>query len=155
MWAGGVGRWITGGLGQDWGRMVQQCFLLRLLGSCQYLHTPGRRLPIAAGSVHRYFQLILDFHLPETLEDLSSQMRKNERIPCSRKTKHNCHRLFLDPRTIWGSAGSLSIQTQQDTLLSPGDVALRAPRSPKTALSQAEWQPKIGVCLICITSLWK
>lgn len=37
---------------------------------------PGKRLPIAAGSVHRYFQLILDFHLPETLEDLSSQMRK-------------------------------------------------------------------------------
>lgn len=29
-----------------------------------------RILPIAAGSAHRYLQAILDFHLPETLENL-------------------------------------------------------------------------------------
>lgn len=42
---------------------------------------------------------------------------KNESIPCSRKTKYNCHWLFLDGYrdTIWGTCSSLSIQSQQDT----------------------------------------
>lgn len=72
-WSWTRNHWRAGtGLGKG-GAAVLPAQVIGILSVSPY---PGKRLPIAAGSVHRYFQLILDFHLPETLEDLSSQMRK-------------------------------------------------------------------------------
>lgn len=70
-------------------------------------------MPIAAESAHIYFQSVLDFHL----SDIGGfEMRKVKGFLAVKRQNINATVYFwMDMGTIWGSAGSLSINIQQDT----------------------------------------
>lgn len=84
----------------------------------------------------RYFESILVFHLSD-IGGFILKGEKKKRIPCSRKTKSNFHRLFLNGYgTIRDPAGSGRITTQQGSHWA-SDASRRA--CSKNSTRQSGW----------------